>query len=336
MIIIDGSTGGGQILRTALGLSCLYNQPFYLTNIRKSRPNPGLQEQHLQTVLAVKKICNAETEGTYKNSCELKFVPKDLSKTKLEIKISTAGSVGLVLQSLLIIGFKYPLNIKISGGATYGKWAASIDFIDKVFGYWLRKLGMSVDIKVLRHGFYPQGGAEVEVKVKPTDFDTPIVIEKIGGVKNITVISYVSKGLKKRNVLERILKTAKEKIANKFSNVKITTSAEYVDTVCDGCGITLVVDCDDGIVGTSVVGEIKKSSEQLVEEAVDCLFEDLKTDALDRYTSDQVIPYLGILGGRVKVSKVTEHVVSNIQVVEKFLPIKFEVQQNYISVKKLR
>lgn len=335
MITIDGSVGGGQILRTALGLSCLYKKPFYLTNIRKSRPNPGLQEQHLQTVLAVKKISDAEVEGAYKNSCELKFVPKDISKTKLEVKISTAGSVGLVLQSLLIVGFKYPLDIKISGGATYGKWAASVDFVNNVFGYWLRKMGMEVNIKVLKHGFYPQGGAEVEVKIKPTDFEGPIVVEKIGEVKKVEVICYVSEGLKKKNVLERIVKEAKEKIANSISNVKITTKAEYVNSLCDGCGLTLVAECEEGVLGSSVVGEIKKSSEQIAVEAVECLLEDLKTDALDRYTSDQIIPYLGILSGKVKVSKVTEHVSSNIEVVERFLPVKFEINKNFISVKKV-
>ncbi len=332
MIIIDGSIGGGQILRTALGLSCLYKKPFQLINIRKNRPNPGLQEQHLQTVLAVKKICEAEVEGAYKNSCELKFVPHEVSKTNLDIKISTAGSVGLVLQSLLIVGFKYPLDVKISGGATYGKWAASVDFVDKVFGFWLRKLGMEIDIKVLKHGFYPQGGAEVEVKIRPTDFSSPIVAENLGEVKKIELICVVSEGLKKKNVLERIIQTAKQEILKNFSDVKISTQAEYVATLCDGCGVTLMGECEKGVVGNSVVGEIRKSSEELAEEAVKVFLEDLKKDALDRYTSDQLIPYLGILGGKIKVSQVTEHVRSNIEVVEKFLPVKFRIEKDFIVV----
>ena len=62
MIIIDGSLseGGGQILRTSLGLSVLTKQPFIIKNIRANRPNPGLREQHLQAIRAVKKLCNAQ------------------------------------------------------------------------------------------------------------------------------------------------------------------------------------------------------------------------------------------------------------------------------------
>ena len=56
MIKIDGIDGGGQLLRTSLGLSALTGKSFEIINIRKNRSNPGLQEQHLQGVKAVKKI----------------------------------------------------------------------------------------------------------------------------------------------------------------------------------------------------------------------------------------------------------------------------------------
>ena len=49
MISIDGSfgEGGGQILRTALGLSLFTGQPFRIDKIRAGRRNPGLLRQHL-------------------------------------------------------------------------------------------------------------------------------------------------------------------------------------------------------------------------------------------------------------------------------------------------
>jgi len=42
MLLIDGSLGegGGQILRTALGLSMVTGQPFRIENIRARRPKP--------------------------------------------------------------------------------------------------------------------------------------------------------------------------------------------------------------------------------------------------------------------------------------------------------
>src|SRR5215468_9182352 len=58
MITIDGSfgEGGGQILRTALGLSLFTGQPFRIEKIRAGRRNPGLLRQHLTAVKAAAKI----------------------------------------------------------------------------------------------------------------------------------------------------------------------------------------------------------------------------------------------------------------------------------------
>jgi RNA 3'-terminal phosphate cyclase (ATP) len=65
LISIDGShgEGGGQIIRTALSLSCLLKHPITIENIRKGRKKPGLQPQHLTSVKAAGKISHAKVEG---------------------------------------------------------------------------------------------------------------------------------------------------------------------------------------------------------------------------------------------------------------------------------
>ena len=42
--------GGGQIVRSAITLSCITNQPIHLENIRKNRKNEGLKPQHLTAI----------------------------------------------------------------------------------------------------------------------------------------------------------------------------------------------------------------------------------------------------------------------------------------------
>jgi RNA 3'-terminal phosphate cyclase (ATP) len=48
--------------------------------------------------------------------------------------------------------------------------------------------------------------------------------------------------------------------------------------------------------------------------------------AVDIYTADQLIPYLGLLGGSITVRKISEHAKTNIWLVEQFLDKKFHVE----------
>ena len=77
-IAIDGAQGegGGQILRTALTLSMLTQQPFRIENIRAKRKKAGLLRQHLTCVQAAQQVCNASVLGAALGSTTLHFSPQ--------------------------------------------------------------------------------------------------------------------------------------------------------------------------------------------------------------------------------------------------------------------
>src|SRR5271169_5154275 len=103
MIEINGSFGeaGGQILRTALSLSCVLKKSFRMFNIRKGRKKPGLMPQHLTCVQALTLISNAKMRGDAIGSVELIFEPGDPKPGDYFFDIGTAGSTTLLLQAIL-------------------------------------------------------------------------------------------------------------------------------------------------------------------------------------------------------------------------------------------
>ena len=107
MIYIDGSygEGGGQLIRTALALSAITGKPFEAQNIRHGRKKPGLKAQHLHCIKALEKLCGAQTKNAELGSENLTFIPKKLKACTIKVNIGTAGSISLLLQSLLLPSF---------------------------------------------------------------------------------------------------------------------------------------------------------------------------------------------------------------------------------------
>src|SRR3989344_9526667 len=266
MIKIDGShgEGGGQIIRTSLGLSALTGKSFEIINIRKNRSNPGLQEQHLQCVNAIQKLCNADVQGAEIGSTKLIFEPNEITKNKLKIKINTAGSVALVLQSLLIASLNNDLRIRIEGGGTWNKWAPSVLYLKEVFCELMEKFGYNIKIDILNEGFYPKGGALVDVIIKKSDLKRINLVDP-GKLKLIKCFSVATRDLIKGKVAERQATSAKN-ILGRNIDFRIDSSVNYVDSLSTGSGLLIKAEYENTVLGYDVVGEKGIQSEKLGEE----------------------------------------------------------------------
>lgn len=336
ILTIDGSAleGGGQMLRTSLGLSALTGIPFKMINIRKGRESSGLKEQHLQAVNAMAELCDAEVKGNKLHSEEIEFYPRKITKNRLYIRISTAGSIGLVLQALLIPAVKNDLEITIEGGATFGKWAAPVDHLKLVLIPLLRKMGYNATIEVKKEGFYPKGGAMVNVTSKKAGLKK-VSFEHKGKIMSIKGISAASESLRKSKVAERQAETAKNALEKEFgimADIKIV----YSNSICPGSAIQLAAETESSIIGGNALGERGKKAEEVGKEAAEALINEFNKGAVDCKTADQLLPYFAIAnGGSLLTSRITNHIRSNIFVIEKFLPVKFSINENIGEVKLL-
>jgi len=173
MLVIDGSygEGGGQILRTSLSLSALNSRPVRVINIRKNRPNPGLSKQHVTAVQSAAEVCGATVKGCKQGSRELEFCPSKIRGGDYNFDIGSAGSVALVLQTILPMLLGTGSTVEITGG-TDVKWSPSVDYFQHVFLSFLKTMGAKVECSLVRRGHYPRGDGTVRLTTTPSRLTT--------------------------------------------------------------------------------------------------------------------------------------------------------------------
>ena len=335
MIELDGATfeGGGQLMRTAVALAAITKKPCRVFNIRKNRPKPGLMTQHLLGLQSLAELCNGKLEGDYLGSKEVRFYPGEIKKEKISLTIGTAASITLILQSLIPPALSAPEPVKIifNGGATDTFFSPTIDYFRYVFLKILKKIGAKVEINVIKRGYYPEGGAKVELKVFPAKLKN-LNLTELGSLKKILAISGASNSLKDKKVAERQVAGIREILGK----LKLPTEEkiEYYDTACPGSQICLICEFENTLIGTDNLGKLGKRAEDVGKEAaLELLKEQKSGTCLDKHLADQILPYLALIGDKssVTVSEITNHCQTNIWVIEKFIDGKFEIKNNLIS-----
>jgi RNA 3'-terminal phosphate cyclase (ATP) len=363
MIEIDGSygEGGGQILRTALSLSCLFKKPFRIFNIRKARKKPGLMPQHLTCVRAAQLLSNAEVTGDQKGSTELLFLPKEIKGGDFYFDIGTAGSTSLVLQTIIpsiIFSNNPPLppftkggqskllkeksTITLKGG-THVPFSPSFHYLDRIFASFLKRMGIDVHLSIESYGFYPKGGGRVRADIFPAKNIKPLNIMERGRVLRLTGYSGVgnlplSIAERQRNALLKSLMThgfTEEQLVippcpplEKVGKGRFDIELLDVSTPGQGTFIFIQSESENSIAGFSSLGERGKRAEIVGEEATIEFIEYYFTDAaLDPHISDQIVLYLSLCKEQsvFTTSCITQHLITNLWVIGLFNEYKYSI-----------
>lgn len=188
-VAVDGSRGegGGQIVRTALALSCITGRPVSVRNIRYNRRIPGLRPQHLTAARILRRMCDGTMEGDRTGSDTLKFVPGRMLDSTISVDVGTAGSIPLVLQATVPAAWAagVRLDLAITGG-TDVRWAPTADYTRLVMGAAYAQMGARLSVDIQKRGYYPRGGGRIRALVGvgdiiPAKLDT----EPEGGISVI-------------------------------------------------------------------------------------------------------------------------------------------------------
>jgi RNA 3'-terminal phosphate cyclase (ATP) len=300
MLTVDGShlEGGGQIVRTSVTLAALSGTPVTIERVREGRPNPGLSAQHIAAVKAVSEACGGETEGLTVGSTRLVFLPGEPGRTDLVMDIGTAGSIPLVLQAWLPVALRAGGSITLTGG-TEVTWSPTIDYVDRVLAAVLRHHGASIEIEILRRGYYPGGGGLVTVRVAPSSL-APIYPEAVDQSPAIVSASANLPG----HVASRQAGAAKKVLeAALHDEVNITLDSRQTG-ISTGSSVTAYAGAKGGI----ALGRRGVPAEEVGRLAAGMLLEECRRPgSVDIHLADQLLVYIAEWGGGYFAHTLSSH-----------------------------
>ncbi len=323
MIEVDGSfgEGGGQVLRTSIALAAVLSKEIRILKIRAGREQPGLRSQHLTGIKAACELCSGTSKGLEIGSTELVFSPGKLRSGMFKFDVGTAGSITLVLQTIMPILAFAPGNssVEVSGG-TDVKWSPPIDYINMVTLPTLKKMGYDARLERLRRGHYPKGGGLVRFSIcggfelNALRRTSRGAISRIRGVSHATGLpSHVAE----RQIASATACTEEASLPKPSIDIEIEKNHPLNGP---GSGIVLSAETRGmDFLGSDSLGERGKLAENVGAAAGRILIEEIKSDSvLDRHMGDMIIPYLVLATGEseVTVSRITQHAITNVKVAE--------------------
>lgn len=334
---IDSSRGegGGQMVRTSVALATLTHTPTRLIRIRENRPTNGLSKQHLTAVATVAKMTGSAVTGNVLGSSELLIEPGNEQIPEICMDVGSAGSISLIAQAALLAArnYKVPFTLDLKGG-TNVMWAPPIDDYSMVLFPMMKRMGIEASCEIIERGFYPIGGGHARIVQQPIGNIKPLVLDSLGELKGIKGLCFVQH-LSDRTVTEMTDACAyvfKDKYPFEFEVQRCTGASR-------GAGIVLVAEYENGLLASNVLSSKGHSPKQTgLDVASDLLQEMRSGSTIGIHTADQILPYMAMADGpsRFSVSRISKHLLSQMDTLESFLDVKFGVERKddvyYFSV----
>jgi RNA 3'-terminal phosphate cyclase len=196
-------------------------------------------------------------------------------------------------------------------------------------------MGLEAEFRILRPGYVPKGGGEIELRVKPLSGPLkPLMrLELLNPLKfwGISMDSH----LRERSVAERMAQRCQEELSRR--GITAEFHILHDDTAPQpGAALALFAEDQKGSrLGADQAGAPGRPAEKIAEFVAQSLLEDLKTGAtVDRHLADQLILFCALAKGEsaFRIPSVTDHVEANLWLVEELLGARHELSGNTLRI----
>jgi RNA 3'-terminal phosphate cyclase (ATP) len=320
MILIDGSQGegGGQVLRTSLTLSILTGQAFKVINVRANRNPTGLKPQHVAAIKAAAMISDASYKGATVGSSTVYFDPGRVKSGDYDFSIGTAGATGLVLQTValpLALRGDHASSITVTGG-THVEHSPSFHFLKVTWIELLRAMGISIELSMLRAGFYPRGHGQIRATIQPTKSISGLVL------KNHPPLTHASGFSAVADLPPEIANRQTRRMTHLLKKAGIESTIENeVWEGGPGTVAAIVFRQTQFPILFSAVGKRGKPAESVADEAAIPAIHFAQSQAsVDSHSADQIVLPLVLANGasQFRTPEVSTHLTTNIETIKFF------------------
>jgi RNA 3'-terminal phosphate cyclase (ATP) len=221
-------------------------------------------------------------------------------------------------------------SAEISGG-TDVRWSPSSLHYEHVKLPLLEEKGLEADYTVKKTGFYPEGGGKAELETGPYSLEELDFTDR-GELEEIEVFVKASESLEGEETAEEAVKALESELE---VDVLVSSELSYVDSVSDGVVTLLKASYENSVAGFDAVDERGKNAEQNAFRIVTEFNKFRNSEAcVDKFMADQLIVFLALVGGEASIRELTDHVETNLSVVEKFgMKVEYEKKEGEVVLR---
>jgi RNA 3'-terminal phosphate cyclase (ATP) len=243
-------------------------------------------------------------------------------------KGGSAGATSLVAQTLLLplSSAPGPSRLIVRGG-THVAWSPPFHYLKHVYLPTLARMGLEVEAEIEKWGWYPIGGGEMRAAIRGREESdlAALNLTERGELKRLWGVSAAS------NLPTHIVQRQKKRAEGYLPKRGFEPQIEMVDAPSPGKGtiLFLAAEYENAVVGFSSLGKRGKPAERVAEDACREFMAYHQSGAcLDKYLADQLILPLALASGpsAFTTCEITQHLLTNIWVVEQFLDVAFKIE----------